>query len=86
MKDNKNSRNFIQAQKKFLLELLSFIIELNVFKSEHVQNYTIILTDILTLDDVVSSNISFLGKIIEKLQNFGATQELAFLCNVILER
>lgn len=86
-KDIEKFGNFIQNQKDFLLELLTFIAKLNLFSTEHLQDYIVIVLDIIKLENTLSPEISmFLQDIFEKFQNFGAIRELALLCDIILER
>lgn len=79
-------KDFIYSHRKNVIGLLAIIIKIRTFSSQNVEDYIIILTDIISLEILASDLSAFFEIIFNKLQNLGTTLEIAHLCNCILEK
>lgn len=78
---------FIQSHRKTVLELIGFIVMLELFNATNLQDFISVFLDIVNLYDLTSSeSTKFFEIIFKKLQHLKAIRELVILCEIYSER
>lgn len=83
---NRKIENFIYIYKNNVVKLVAFIITLEKFNIQYIEDYTIILSDIINSELLCAELSKFFELIFEKLENLGAIFGIGVLCKMIFEK